>query len=55
MSSTQQDAPRLSFSFRQKILLLPGLAAVALLLTLVLTISLGRTNEAMLLTIRDGY
>ncbi|HEX2780400.1 MAG TPA: methyl-accepting chemotaxis protein [Gemmatimonadaceae bacterium] len=53
--STQQDAPRLSLSFRQKILLLPGLAAVALLLTLVLTISLGRTNEARLRTIRDGY
>ncbi|MFL5578202.1 MAG: methyl-accepting chemotaxis protein [Gemmatimonadaceae bacterium] len=46
---------RWSFSFRQKILLLPGLAAVALLLVLVLTTSLGRTNESRLRSIRDGY
>jgi methyl-accepting chemotaxis protein len=44
-----------SFSFRQKILLLPGLAAVALLLVLVLTTSLGRRNESRLRSIRDGY
>ena len=55
MSSAQQDATRLSLSFRQKILLLPGIAAVALLLTLILTVSLGRTNEVRLRTIRDGY
>ena len=42
-------------SFRQKILLLPGIAAVALLLVLVLTASLGRTNESRLRSIRDGY
>lgn len=52
----QQGVTRgLSFGFRQKILLLPGLAAVALLLTLVLTVSLGRKNESRLRTIRDGY
>ena len=56
MSSAQQDATRrFGLSFRQKILLLPGLAAVALLLTLVLTVSLGSTNEKRLLKIRDGY
>lgn len=44
-----------SFSFRQKILLLPGIAAVALLLVLVLTTSFGRTNESRLRSIRDGY
>ena len=55
MSSAQQDATRLSLRFRQKILLLPGIAAVALLLTLILTVSLGRTNEVRLRTIRDGY
>ena len=56
MNTSQQGVTRrLSFSFRQKILLLPGLAAVALLLTLVLTVSLGRKNETRLRTIRDGY
>src|SRR6476646_7952706 len=56
MNTRQQGVTRrLSFSFRQKILLLPGLAAVALLLTLVLTVSLGRQNEGRLRTIRDGY
>ncbi|HEX8848823.1 MAG TPA: HAMP domain-containing methyl-accepting chemotaxis protein [Gemmatimonadaceae bacterium] len=56
MSSARQDAiRRLGLSFRQKILLLPGLAAVALLLTLILTISLGSTNEKRLRAIRDGY
>jgi len=56
MNTRQQGVTRrLSFSFRQKILLLPGLAAVALLLTLVLTVSLGRKNESRLRTIRDGY
>lgn len=44
-----------SLSFRQKILLLPGLAAVALLLVLVLTAGLGRTNESRLRSIREGY
>lgn len=56
MNTRQQGVTRrLSLSFRQKILLLPGLAAVALLLTLVLTVSLGRKNESRLRTIRDGY
>lgn len=55
MNTVQQGATRFSLSFRQKILLLPGIAAVALLLTLVLTVSLGRTNDARLRTIRDGY
>lgn len=44
-----------SFSFRQKILLLPGIAAVALLLVLVLTTSLGRASERRLRSIHDGY
>src|SRR5215213_3655534 len=55
MIRARQGATSWSFSFRQKILLLPGLAAVALLLVLALTMGLGRTNEARLRSIRDGY
>jgi methyl-accepting chemotaxis protein len=44
-----------SFSFRQKILFLPGFAALALLLVLVLTTSLGRASERRLRSIHDGY
>ena len=44
-----------SLSFRQKILVLPGVAAVALALLLVLTTTLGLVNERRLRTIRDGY
>jgi methyl-accepting chemotaxis protein len=55
MIRARQGVTSWSFSFRQKILLLPGLAAVALLLVLVLTVGLGRTNESRLRTIRDGY
>jgi methyl-accepting chemotaxis protein len=46
---------RKSLSFRQKILVLPGVAAVALALLLVLTTSFGLVNERRLRTIRDGY
>lgn len=42
-------------TFAQKILALPGIAAVALLLVLVLTVSLGTANERRLRSIRDGY
>ena len=42
-------------SFAQKILSLPGIAAAALLLVLMLTVSLGTANERRLRTIRDGY
>jgi methyl-accepting chemotaxis protein len=44
-----------TLSFRQKILVLPGVAAVALALLLVLTTSFGLVNERRLRTIRDGY
>ena len=55
MIRARQGATSWSFSFRHKILLLPGLAAVALLLVLALTMGLGRTNESRLRSIRDGY
>ena len=46
---------RRSFSFTQKILFLPAIAAVALLLVLVLTISFGNSNQGRLQSIRGGY
>ncbi|HWJ24146.1 MAG TPA: methyl-accepting chemotaxis protein [Gemmatimonadaceae bacterium] len=51
-----QGARRLlSVSFRQKVLVLPILAAAALLLVLVLTTEMGRRNESRLRAIREGY
>lgn len=44
-----------SLSFRQKILVLPGVATVALALLFVLTTALGIVNERRLRTIREGY
>jgi methyl-accepting chemotaxis protein len=55
MIRARQGATSWSFSFRHKILMLPGLAAVALLLVLALTMGLGHTNESRLRSIRDGY
>lgn len=42
-------------TFRQKILVLPFVAAVALGLVLVVTVALGTTNKNRLRTIREGY
>ena len=42
-------------TFRQKILLLPAVAAVALLLLVTFTTVLGAINQGRLQTIRDGY
>src|SRR5919201_5589382 len=41
--------------FRQRILLLPSLAAAALALILLLVIAVGRLNDRRLAAIRDGY
>ena len=45
----------LRLSFAQKILILPALAALALLVVLGITIRADRANEARLSSIRDGY
>src|ERR687889_1059645 len=55
LSRLQGVRRMLSVSFRQKVLVLPILAAAALLLVLVLTTGMGRRNESRLRTIRDGY
>lgn len=44
-----------SLTFRQKILVLPGVAAAALLLLLIITTALGVSNEQRLRVIQDGY
>jgi methyl-accepting chemotaxis protein len=44
-----------SLSFRQKILVLPGVAAAALLVLLAITTGFGLVNERRLRTIREGY
>jgi methyl-accepting chemotaxis protein len=45
----------LRFSFAQKIIILPSVAALALVLVLGITTSLGRTNQQRIESIRDGY